>query len=273
MSFVNLQFWLLFLPLCFGLYAAMPGVLSRNAVLLLASLLFYASYDLKYVLLLLCCTALTYLGGLAGRKNRRVYILTAALNLAVLLVFKYTGFILGNLGALLGRFGISLAAPAILLPVGLSFYVFQSCSYLFDLYNGRVEPERNIINYGLFVCFFPTVISGPIQKSRELLPQIRQKRPLRYEDFSFFVLCFLWGAFLKLVIADRLALMTGRVFSEYYNYHGLILIVGSLAYTMQIYAYFAGYSYMAIAVSRLFGFKLADNFRQPLKKPFIMLCV
>lgn len=263
MSFVNLQFWLLFLPLCFGLYAAMPGVLSRNAVLLLASLLFYASYDLKYVLLLLCCTALTYLGGLAGRKNRRVYILTAALNLAVLLVFKYTGFILGNLGALLGRFGISLAAPAILLPVGLSFYVFQSCSYLFDLYNGRVEPERNIINYGLFVCFFPTVISGPIQKSRELLPQIRQKRPLRYEDFSFFVLCFLWGAFLKLVIADRLALMTGRVFSEYYNYHGLILIAGSLAYTMQIYADFAGYSYMAIAVSRLFGFKLADNFRQP----------
>lgn len=263
MSFVNLQFWALFLPLCFLLYALMRSARGQNLVLLLASLVFYASYDLKYVLLLLCCTAITYIGGLLGGRDKRIYIAAAVLDLAVLLVFKYTGFVLGSIGAVLGRFGLRFALPEILLPVGLSFYVFQSCSYLFDLHQGRVEPERDIISYGLFVCFFPTVVSGPIQKSRDLLPQIRQKRQLRYEDFSFFLLCFLWGAFLKLVIADRLALMTDKLFLEYYDYHGLVLMVGSLAYTMQIYADFAGYSYMAIAVSRLFGFRLADNFRQP----------
>lgn len=263
MSFVNLQFWALFLPLCFLLYALMRSARGQNLVLLLASLVFYASYDFKYVLLLLACTAVTYLGGLMGDRDKRIYIAAAVLDLAVLLVFKYTGFVLGSIGAVLGRFGLTLSLPDILLPVGLSFYVFQSCSYLFDLYNGKVEPERDIISCGLFVCFFPTVISGPIQKSRDLLPQIRQKRQLRYEDFSFFLLCFLWGAFLKLVIADRLALMTDKLFLEYYDYHGLVLMAGSLAYTVQIYADFAGYSYMAIAISQLFGFRLADNFRQP----------
>lgn len=260
MSFVNLGFWALFLPLCFLAYALMRGVRGQNAVLLLASLIFYGSYDIKYLLLLLTCTVVSYLGGLLGGRDRRIYIVAAVLDLAVLLVFKYTGFVLGSIQSLLG---LNFSLPEILLPVGLSFYVFQSCSYLFDLYDGKLEPERNIINYGLFVCFFPTVISGPIQKGRDLLPQIRQKRKISYEDFSFFVLVFLWGAFLKLVIADRLGLMTDRLFTEYYDYSGAVLMVNSLAYTFQIYADFAGYSYMAIAVSRLFGFRLGDNFRQP----------
>lgn len=260
MSFVNLQFWALFLPLCFLAYALMRSAGGQNAVLLLASLVFYASYDIKYLLLLLGCTAVSYLGGLLGKRQRRIYIAAAVLNLMVLLVFKYTDFALGSIRSLTG---LNFSLPEILLPVGLSFYVFQSCSYLFDLYNGKLEAEENPINYGLFVCFFPTVVSGPIQKGRELLPQIREKRQLRYEDFSFFMLCFLWGAFLKLVIADRLALMTDRLFQEYYDYTGVVLMVNSLAYTFQIYADFAGYSYMAIAVSRLFGFRLKDNFRQP----------
>ena len=260
MSFVNLQFWALFLPLCFLAYALMKSAGGQNAVLLLASLVFYASYDIKYLLLLLGCTAVSYLGGILGNRNSRIYIAAAVLNLLVLLVFKYTDFALGSIQSLIG---LNFSLPEILLPVGLSFYVFQSCSYLFDLYNGKLEAERNPINYGLFVCFFPTVVSGPIQKGRELLPQIREKRQLKYEDFSFFMLCFLWGAFLKLVIADRLALMTDRLFQEYYDYTGVVLMVNSLAYTFQIYADFAGYSYMAIAVSRLFGFRLKDNFRQP----------
>ena len=260
MSFVNLQFWALFLPLCFLAYALMRSAGGQNAVLLLASLVFYASYDIKYLLLLIGCTAVSYLGGLLGKRQRRIYIAAAVLNLMVLLVFKYTDFALGSIRSLTG---LNFSLPEILLPVGLSFYVFQSCSYLFDLYNGKLEAEENPINYGLFVCFFPTVVSGPIQKGRELLPQIREKRQLRYEDFSFFMLCFLWGAFLKLVIADRLALMTDRLFQEYYDYTGAVLMVNSLAYTFQIYADFAGYSYMAIAVSRLFGFRLKDNFRQP----------
>ena len=260
MSFVNLQFWALFLPLCFLIYAIMRSAKGQNAVLLLASLVFYASYDFKYLLLLIACTAVSYLGGLLGDRDRRIYIAAAVVNLLALLTFKYTGFALGSIQSLTG---LNFSLPEILLPVGLSFYVFQSCSYLFDLYNHKLEAERNIINYGLFVCFFPTVISGPIQKGRELLPQIREKRTLSYENFSFFLLVFLWGAFLKLVIADRLALMTDKLFLEYYDYSGAILMLNSLAYTFQIYADFAGYSYMAIALARLFGFKLGDNFRQP----------
>ncbi len=260
MSFVNLQFWALFLPLCFLVYALMRSARGQNAVLLLASLVFYASYDFKYLLLLLACTAIGYLGGRLGSRDKRIYIAAAVAELLVLLAFKYTGFVLGSIGSLTS---LNFSLPEILLPVGLSFYVFQSCSYLFDLYNHKLEPERDIISYGLFVCFFPTVVSGPIQKGRELLPQIREKRTVSYENFSFFILVFLWGTFLKLVIADRLALMTDRLFVEYYDYSGAILMVNSLAYTFQIYADFAGYSYMAIAVSRLFGFSLRDNFRQP----------
>ena len=129
MSFVNLQFWALFLPLSFLAYALMRSAKGQNAVLLLASLVFYASYDLKYLLLLVFCTALGYLGGRLGGRDRRIYIAAALGELLVLLVFKYTGFALGSIQSLTG---LNFSLPEILLPVGLSFYVFQSCSYLFD---------------------------------------------------------------------------------------------------------------------------------------------
>ena len=180
MSFVNLQFWALFLPLSFLAYALMRSAKGQNAVLLLASLVFYASYDLKYLLLLVFCTALGYLGGRLGGRDRRIYIAAALGELLVLLVFKYTGFALGSIQSLTG---LNFSLPEILLPVGVSFYVFQSCSYLFDLYNNKLEPERDIISYGLFVCFFPTVVSGPIQKGRELLPQIREKRKFTLTEY------------------------------------------------------------------------------------------
>ena len=146
MSFVNLQFWALFLPLCFAAYALARSARGQNLVRLLASLVLYAGYDCKYVLLLLLCTAIGYLGGRLGGRDRRCCIAAAVLLLLVLLVFKYTGFLLGGLGAALG-----FSLPAILLPVGLSFYVFQSCSYLFDVYNGKLEPVRVVISYALSV--------------------------------------------------------------------------------------------------------------------------
>lgn len=261
MSFVDIGFWALFLPLCLLCYGLARSARGQDLVLVAASLVFYASYDLAYLPLLILCTLISYLAGRLSVKSRRWLILGAAAELGILLVFKYTGFFLGSLESLVP--GLNMSLPKILLPVGLSFYVFQSCSYLFDVYNGKLMPERDLISYSAFVCFFPTLISGPIQKGRQLLPQLKVRRRLRYEDFSAFMLLFLWGAFLKLVIADRLAIMTGRLFEDYYAYSGIVLMVNSLAYTLQIYADFAGYSYMAIAVARLFGLRLEDNFRQP----------
>ena len=270
MSFVSFQFWALLLPLCF-LFYVLCGKTARgqNIVLLAASVIFYASYDLKYLLVLAMSIAVTYLGGRIGseqeseKKRSRVYTWAFILNLIILIVFKYTGFLLGNINLVLSLFGVSIAMPKLLLPVGLAFYTFQSSTYLLDLKSGKAEPEKDLINYSLFVAFFPTVISGPILRAASFLPQIRQRREVSWERFQIFLFTFLWGAFLKLVLSDRLAGFVTYVFNSYYDYGGFIMLVHVSCAMLQLYVDFAGYSYMAIAVTALFGFDIPDNFRQP----------
>lgn len=181
----------------------------------------------------------------------------------MLIVFKYSTFALGNLNLILSKFNIIVYVPELLLPVGLSFFVFQSSSYLLDIYFGKLKPERNLIMHSLFVCFFPTITLGPIQRAACLLPQILKKRKLGFEQFQKALLLFLWGAFLKMVIADRIAVFTNIVFENYQEYEGLILIIAALCYSIQIYGDFAGYSSMAIAVAMLFGFHTPENFMRP----------
>lgn len=270
MSFVSFQFWALLLPLCFLFYVLCgKTVRGQNIVLLAASVIFYASYDLKYLLVLAMSIAVTYLGGRIGseqkseKKRSRVYTWAFILNLIILIVFKYTGFLLGNINLVLSLFGVSIAMPKLLLPVGLAFYTFQSSTYLLDLKSGKGEPEKDLINYSLFVAFFPTVISGPILRAASFLPQIRQRREVSWERFQIFLFTFLWGAFLKLVLSDRLAGFVTYVFNSYYDYGGFIMLVHVSCAMLQLYVDFAGYSYMAIAVAALFGFDIPDNFRQP----------
>lgn len=147
--------------------------------------------------------------------------------------------------------------------VGLSYYVFQSSSYLPDVYWERQEVEKNIVDYALFVSFFGTIISGPIQKARNFLPQIKEKRIISDEGIQKAILYFLWGAVLKMIIADRIAMFTDTVWNSYSSLAGITLLIAALAYSIQIYLDFAGYSYMAIGVASLFEFKMAENFRQP----------
>ncbi len=270
MSFVSFQFWAVLLPLCFLAYV-LAGRTARgqNIVLLIASVIFYGSYDLKYLLILALSIAVTYLGGRIGaaqtgaEKQDRVYTWAFVVNILILIVFKYTNFLLGNLNSVLGLFGVSIALPKMLLPVGLAFYTFQSSTYLLDLKSGKTEPERDLINYSLFVSFFPTIVSGPILRASTFLPQIRRRREVSFERFQIFLFTFLWGAFLKLVLSDRLSGFVTHVFSSYYNYGGAVMLVHMSCAMLQLYVDFAGYSYMAIAVAALFGFDIPDNFRQP----------
>ena len=270
MSFVSIQFWALLLPLCFLAYVlAVKTARGQNIVLLIASVIFYASYDVKYLIVLALSIAVTYLGGRIGSKQEdaakrgRIYTWAFVVNLLILVVFKYTGFLVGNLNAVLGLFGASVAPPKILLPVGLAFYTFQSSTYLLDLKSGKAEPERDIINYSLFVAFFPTIVSGPILRAASFLPQIRARRDVTWERFQVFIFTFLWGAMLKLVLSDRLAGFVTHVFQSYYNYGGFVMLIHMVSAMLQLYVDFAGYSYMAIAVAALFGFDIPDNFRQP----------
>ncbi len=270
MSFVSFQFWAVLLPIVYLLYLLLGKTAkTQNIILLVASIVFYASFNLKYLIVLAISILVTYLGGLIGakqedtQKSGKIYSAALILNLLLLVVFKYTNFILGNLNSLLSAFGLSISLPSLLLPVGLSFYVFQSSTYLMDLKSGRCGCEKNIISYALFVSFFPTVVSGPILRASSMLPQINEKREATFERFQIFIFSFLWGMFLKLVLSDRLSGFTGYVYQQFYNYGGFTLFVHSCLSILQLYIDFAAYSFMAIATAALFGFDVPDNFRQP----------
>ena len=270
MTLVSIEFIALLLPVCFLLYVLFgKTVQGQNVVLLIASAIFYGMYDLKYLLVLAASIAVTFLGGLIGSRAEnadragRIYSAALIINLLMLVVFKYTNFILGNLNTLLAFAGISITLPKILLPVGLSYYVFQSSTYLLDLKSGRAEPEKNILNYALFVSFFPTIVSGPILRASAFLPQVRKRREVTFERFQIFAFTFLWGLFLKMVLGDRMAGFTTHVFSRYYDYGGFVMLVHIAMSMLQLYIDFMGYSYMAIAVSALFGFDVPENFHQP----------
>lgn len=164
---------------------------------------------------------------------------------------------------LLSGLGYQITVPKILLPVGLSFFVFQSSTYILDLCFGKIKAEHNLLDYALFVSFFPTITSGPIQRARLFLPKVKEREMPDFAKIEEATFVFLWGAFLKSVIADRLAVFTDAIYSDYTQYGGFLLIVCAFAYSVQIYVDFAGYSYMAVAIAKLFGFDLTENFHQP----------
>ena len=254
---MSLTFLTAFLPAVFLLYWAFRKQIPvQNSILLAAGFLFYGYADWRTLLILCACILLTYGAGrlYERRENRLILKAALVLNFLILIYFKYTNFILTTIG---------LAPFEILLPAGVSFYVFQSSTYLFALLQGSGTVEHNPVNYALFVSFFPVIMSGPIQRSNEFLPRIRHEKHLSYEQFQDAFLLFLWGVFLKLVVADRLALFTDPVFDQYENFTGLMTIAGIMLYSVQIYADFSGYSCLAMAVAQLFGYPLKENFRRP----------
>jgi len=268
MSFISVAF-LVFLPLVFLLYWALQRSLRwQNLALLAASYVFYAWWDWRFLFLILITSVSSFACGLLMPKtSHRRWVLTACivLNLGILGVFKYYGFFIDNLQALLIPFGITLDAPTLnlILPVGISFYTFQSISYTVDVYRGLLPPTRNVVAFFTYIAFFPQLVAGPIERAVNLLPQMTHVRAFRYDEAVDGLRRILWGFFKKMVVADNCALAVNMIWADYAETDALTLVAGMLLFTFQIYGDFSGYSDIAIGTARLFGIRLMENFRLP----------
>lgn len=271
MLFNSFQFLWLF-PLVFVGYYGLSWLLGRdvqgkgsNRLLLLMSYGLYMQWNAVYGLVLLGVTLATYAGALAverfPERKRVVAWMTIGLSLAPLLVFKYYDFVAENVNNWAG----SACMPGLnwAIPIGISFYSFQAVGYLIDVYKQRIRAERNLGDYALFVAFFPQILSGPISRAADLLPQIKRPRRFCPSKAVQGLKWLLWGMFLKVVLADRLGLYVDSVYNNYLYQSGASCLVASVMYSLQIYGDFAGYSLMAIGVGRLMGFDLVNNFERP----------
>ena len=268
--FLNSFNFLLAFPCVFVLYwilASKCSIAVRNMYLLAMSLCIYMMFNPYFLLVLVYVTAITYAGGLMfGNMSRRrtPSWLAGVIILALfpLLTFKYYNFIVSNLETF---FPVKLPQYSYYVPMGISFFTFQAIGYVVDVYKSAVPAEHSLLQYTLFVCFFPQIVSGPISKASELLTQFQNTRSFSYPRARNGLRFFLWGAFLKTVLADRLCMIVDIVFNNqhFMQMSSLNCLLGSIAYSLQIYCDFAGYTYMAIGASKLLGFELINNFRQP----------
>lgn len=241
----------------------------QNVLLLACSYLFYGFWDWRFLFLLLLSTLIDYGFGLLIHKseNRKKFYLWLSIfnNLIVLGFFKYYNFFAGNAQAALELMGFHVDPWLlnIVLPVGISFYTFHGMSYVFDIYNNKVVPTKNFIEYAVFVSFFPLLVAGPIERASHLLPQVQVKRKFSYQQSVEGMRLILWGYFLKVVIADTLSVFVNDIFGNYKTYSGSTLILGAVYFSIQIYGDFCGYTNIALGVAKLFGFELLSNFKYP----------
>lgn len=269
MLFNSLAF-AIFLPIVFLLYWAVPQK-YRWIILLLSSYYFYMSWNVKYVVLILFTTVVSYCSALLlpkfSKKTTQLMIMWLAIvaSLLVLFFFKYFDFAQNTLLRVLQSFAIELhpLTLKLLLPVGISFYTFQTLSYVIDVYKKEVEPEKNFFRYAAFISFFPQLVAGPIERTKNLLPQINCEHIFSYEKASYGIKLMAWGFFKKLVIADNLAVMVDAVFEHPDEYQGFSFVLAILFFTIQIYCDFSGYSDIAIGTAKLFDIDLMTNFKSP----------
>ena len=271
MNFNSLQF-AVFLPVVFVFYWLVPHRF-RWFLLLLASYYFYMSWNAKYVILILFTTVISYTAALLLEKNRdkgvtfRHLILSGTLIacLGVLFLFKYGNFFLDTIADILSVFSIPFhpVTLRLLLPVGISFYTFQTLSYVIDVYRGRIRAERHFGIYATFVSFFPQLVAGPIERSENLLPQIRAEHHFHYDQAAYGMKLMTWGFFKKMVIADNLAVHVDKVYNDVFQYQGFALVLATIFFTIQIYCDFSGYSDIARGAAKLMGIELMENFKSP----------
>lgn len=268
MSFVSVAF-LVFLPIVFILYWTVQRWHGwQNVCLLIASYVFYGWWDWRFLILILITSMSSFFSGLYIEKSsyKRLY-LTAniCLNLGILAVFKYYGFFAENLNLLLSQFGFSLDMPTwrIILPVGISFYTFQSLSYSIDVYRGKLPATKDVVAFCTYIAFFPQLVAGPIERATNLLPQMLGYRRFDYAEAVDGLRRILWGFFKKLVIADNCAMAVNQIWDGYADANAVTLLCGMLLFTFQIYGDFSGYSDIAIGTAKLFGIRLMENFRLP----------
>jgi alginate O-acetyltransferase complex protein AlgI len=263
----------IFLPVVFAIYWFLlkDKLKAQNVLLLIASYYFYSCWDYRFLFLLIFSTFLDYFTGLKiSNSNSQYYkkiwlFISLFVNFGFLAVFKYYDFFVSSFIELLSNLGVnaSYVPLNIILPVGISFYTFHGISYVFDIYKGRIEYEKNIVDYSLFVSFFPLLVAGPIERATHLLPQIKIKREFNYDKLVDGLRQMLWGFFKKIVIADNCAEYANEIFANHSTLDGTTLIFGAVLFSVQIYCDFSGYSDIALGVARLFGIELLRNFAFP----------
>ena len=278
MQFNSTDF-MFFFPIVIAVYFVIPKKL-RGWWLLVASYYFYMSWNASYALLIGASTIITYASGIIihhfseedvnnnHNKKRIVVIVCILINLAILAIYKYGNFVIESVNSILNLLHIRVIQKKfdLLLPVGISFYTFQALGYIIDVYRGDVEVETNFPRYALFVSFFPQLVAGPIERSKNLLSQMKSIEKIKLWNarrIASGAILMVWGFFMKMVIADRVALLIDTVFDNYRMYGSTELIIAAIGFTIQIYCDFGSYSSIAIGTAKIMGFELMENFNTP----------
>ena len=271
--------YLLFLPIVYSIFWLIPTyskcfkniIQKQNLLLLISSYIFYAFWDIRFLLLLIFSTLLDYFSGLKiyhsenALSKKTWFWISIISNLSVLIVFKYFNFFISNISNSFESIGlhVNLITLQIALPVGISFYTFHGISYVIDIFQNKTEPEKNLLNYSLFVCFFPLLVAGPIERAQHLIPQLKTAKKFSRLHSVKGLQQILWGFFKKIVIADNCAIYVNQIFDNYNNHNSLTLLLGAILFSFQIYGDFSGYSDIALGSARLFGIELLNNFNYP----------
>ena len=270
MLFNSWQFGI-FLPIVFALYWSVPQRF-RWAMILASSYWFYMSWNVKYIALILFTTLISYMAAIFLERfndnkpvKKFILVFTLISCLGVLFVFKYFNFFAGAFADFLNMFALHLhpVTLKLLLPVGISFYTFQTLAYVIDVYRGKVKAERHFGVYAAFISFFPQLVAGPIERTNNLLPQIKEAPDFNYEQAVYGMKLMTWGFFKKLAVADVFAVYSDQIFNDVYSYRGFVLVLAAFFFTLQIYCDFSGYSDIARGCAKLFGINLMENFRSP----------
>lgn len=277
MLFNSLQF-LIFFPIVVLVYYVISDK-YKYLWLLAASYYFYMSWNARYGLLLLTATLISWLSGLALervsckdseedkkiRTGKVIVAISFILCLGLLFWFKYTNYTLELITDAFSRLGIGFSVPRfdIVLPVGISFYTFQALSYTVDVYRGHVPAEKNFFRYALYVSFFPQLVAGPIERYDNIAGQLKKPVPFDFDRARDGLLLMIWGYFLKLVLADRIAVFVDTVYNDPAKYQGCYIIAAAALFAIQVYCDFGGYSYIAMGAAEIIGIRLMDNFRAP----------
>ncbi len=268
MLFNSLEF-ALFLPVILILFHIVPQR-GRWGLLLGASFLFYSFWRPAYLILIVTSIIVDYIAGIRiessnSERTKKLFLyLSIVTNIGLLFFFKYFNFLSGSLlGLFTDAYPQGYKFIDVLLPVGISFYTFQTMGYTIDVYRRKLKAERHLGYFALYVSFFPQLVAGPIERAGHLLPQLRTKKHIESDDFLIGISRIIFGLFKKVVIADRLALFSDEVFSHATAYSGLPLIIGVVFFTFQIYCDFSGYTDIALGIARMMGIRLLENFKSP----------
>ena len=265
----NSMAYAIFLPIVFIVYWLLPQKF-RWPLLLGVSYYFYMSWNPKYIILILLTTAVSYFAGLLiegqkGSVKKVVLTITCIVCLGTLFIFKYFNFFTESISYIFSKISIKLSpvTVSLLLPVGISFYTFQTLSYVIDVYRGDIPAEKNFGVYATFISFFPQLVAGPIERSKNLLPQIKSEKNFDYDMAAYGLKLMAWGYFKKLAIADVISVYVDRAYANINTCTGLDLLIAVFFFTIQIYCDFSGYSDIAIGTAKLMGINLMTNFKSP----------